>query len=355
MRRLLLSLTLILGLLPFRRAAALPPDAYVAVSIPAASLVSLDAVASFIRSNYSGTEAQLWALYSWEASYLKYNLQKRDVQLSITNADQLARWTIKHREGVCANFAAVFYAVARRLGVETYLVGGYCVSHNNVRDDGHMWCACIIDGRPYMFDPTWGGGYMLNNEQYVHRLSPDFFMVPPQKMVLSHMPEDPLFQLLDYPHKYDEIDNPGADRPVPVFFNWKDSLAAYNAQDSLAQLGGQLQRMRANGFANDWIEREILRLQHNYEARLLNQMVDDFNACVEVYQHLYALATGKGTSLANDDAHGVLANLHSRLDALSARLDEIEFSSGELSSGAAHVQQQVQQLLTASQQLADHF
>lgn len=351
--RFLLVLLLMCGccLSPFR-CVALPVGAYVAVDIPAAHRGSLDDVANYIKSHYEGTEAQLWALYSWEASFIRYNLKKQSVQLSITDADALAMWTIEHREGVCANFASLFYAVARRLEVEAYLVGGYAVTHNNVRDDGHEWCACIVDGEPYMFDPTWGGGYMLNDVQYVHRLSADYFMVKPAKMVLTHMPEDPLFQFLDYPHYYDEIDNPGADHPVPVYFNWRDSLANYNVQDTLARLGGQVARMKANGFANDWIAGEILRLQHNYEARLLNRQVDIFNDSVERCNNLInyinnGYAKGGGAEDALREVIGIRMQLNNMADALN----DTDFSSDVLVQGAANLQRQSENVLNTLRKL----
>lgn len=321
----------------------LPANAYVAVNIPTATSATLDGIANYIRNNYDDTESRLWAIYSWEASYLRYNLEKRDVQLTITNADALAKWTLKHREGVCANFAALFYAVATRLGIETYMVGGYTVNHSNVRDDGHEWCACIIDGKPYMFDPTWGGGYMLNDAQYVHHLKADFFMVEPEKMVRTHMPEDPLFQFLDYPHFYDDIDNPGAVHTIPVYFNWKDTLAVYNTQDTLARLGGKLNRMKANGFANDWIKAEINRYQHNYEAYMLNRQVDAFNRCVIIYKSVVNQATGRRK--VNDSSWRV--NLQSLRDSLADIidvLDNTDFSIDALSDGAANVQNQASQM-----------
>ncbi|MBO4333801.1 MAG: transglutaminase domain-containing protein [Paludibacteraceae bacterium] len=333
-------------------ARALPADAYVAVNIPARYMVSLDALASYIRANYNGTEAQLWALYSWEASRLRYNLSKRDVQLNITNPDELALWTLKSGEGVCANFAALFYAVARRLGVEAYLVGGYAVTHNNVRDDGHEWVGCVIEGKPFFFDPTWGGGYMLNDAQYVHRLNAAYFMVKPEDMVRTHMPEDPLFQFLDFPHYYDEIDNPGVDHPVSVYFNWRDSLATYNRQDTLARLGGQLARMRRNGFANDWISGEILRLQHNYEAMLLNRQVDVFNDCVDRSNKLIARVNNLPAGGSNAQILlREVADIRKTLVAMADVLDEVDFSSDALVKGAAKLQQQSESLLSTLSKL----
>ena len=342
------------------RSVALPADAYVAVEIPASYTTSLNGLATYISQRYKGTEAQLWALYSWEASYLRYDMSKRSVQLSLTNPDELALWTIKNRKGVCANFAAVFYAVAKRLGVETYLVGGYSVTHNNFRDDGHQWCACLIDGKPYIFDPTWGGGYMLNDVQYVHRLSADYFMVEPAKMVQTHMPEDPLFQFLDYPHYYDEIDNPGADHPVPVYFNWRDSLAHYNAQDTLARLGGQIARMRANGFANDWIKMQILRYQHNYEAHVLNRQVDVFNNCVQRVNELVRYINNGYVPVKTASAvNAEIEDLENTLSGMAAVLDDTEFTSDALVQGAANMSQQVQQLMASvsdlSRSIRKHF
>ncbi len=351
MPKCLQLLILVLTLIPFRMG-ALPAGAYVAVDIPSRYTSSLNGLAEYIAEHYDGVEAQLWALYSWEASRLRYNLSKRDVQLTITNPDELATWTLKSGEGVCANFASLFYSVATRLGVESYLVGGYSVTHNNVRDDGHEWVGCIIDGKPYFFDPTWGGGYMLNEAQYVHSLNAAYFMVEPAKMVRTHMPEDPLFQFLDYPHYYDEIDNPGATHPVPVYFNWRDSLANYNAQDSLARLGGQLARMRANGFANDWIAGEILRLQHNYEAQLLNRQVDIFNDSVERCNNLINyINNGYAKGGSAKEALREISDIRMQLTNMVDALNDADFSSEVLVQGAANLQGQSETVLNTLQKL----
>lgn len=315
------------------------------VDIPDASTQNVGMLADFIRENYGDTRSRLWGLYKWEAQHIKYNLSTRDEQLRLTKEEDLAQWTLTNRMGVCANFSQLFAAVARRLGIEVYIVTGYVVTMNNVRDDGHEWCACIIDDKPYIFDPTWGGGYMLNNVQYVPNLNPQYFMVDPQKMIYSHMPEDPLFQFLNYPKSYDEIDNPGKTYPLHSYFSWRDTLNAYNIQTPIERLGGQIYRMRHNGFANDWIANEIQRMEYNYSVHLYNQESDRFAALVDNFNGLVAYVN------ANCKPYRPLSSVLSQIDNLRTlipdiadHLEDVEPVSEQIDGAVLQMQQHLDKL-----------
>ena len=324
-------------------------DRRIMVELPADSLTSLSLMAQCISHRYHKPDTRLWGLYSWVATHIRYDMSARDQQMRMPKEDDLALWTLQNRRGVCANFAQLFAAVARRMHIETYAVSGYIVTFDNIRDDGHEWCACIIDGNPYIFDPTWGGGYMLNNQQYVSRLDDQFFMVAPEKMILTHVPEDPLFQFLNYPKYYDEIDNPGKDRPVPVYRSWRDSLWAYNRQDSIARLEGELRRMRDNGFANDWIQQEIKRVQYNYQVCLYNKQNDRMNGLVTRLNFLVNyFNNGYKPHRSRQWLNTEIAKIRGEIPDITEKLEIVNSISDTMSVG---VDQMIKGLNSASDQL----
>ena len=267
--------------------------------------------------------------------------------MKIPDQDKLAEWTLQNRQGVCSNFAALFVSVARRMGIEAYFVGGYVVTKNNVRDDGHAWVACIVDGRPYITDPTWGGGYLLNDQQYVPRLDPEYFMASPAKMIATHMPSDPLFQFLDYPVYYDVIDNPKDSHQPPVYFNWRDTLNVYNQMDEVSKTGAQVQRMRNNGFPNDWIAKEINRLSHNYNAELFNRLVDRTQRAFGQMEEIVVFVNnGFKPDRNKEELMDKLGQIRDEATSCSALFDRIETDEEAEANTIVDVQRQINTLLT---------
>jgi transglutaminase/protease-like cytokinesis protein 3 len=54
-----------------------------------------------------------------------------------------------------------------------------------------------IDGSWYIFDPTWGAGYV--NKYFIKKLNNAYFKVEPAQIIASHIPFDYLWQFLNYP------------------------------------------------------------------------------------------------------------------------------------------------------------
>ena len=70
--------------------------------------------------------------------------------------------------GICYNFAAIFWALARGLGYEAYGIAGNCTG--SVQP--HGWVQISFEGEPYFFDPEW-------HYDYIHDGRPvkDMFMI----------------------------------------------------------------------------------------------------------------------------------------------------------------------------------
>ena len=70
--------------------------------------------------------------------------------------------------GNCYGFAAIFWALARGLGYEAYVISGTCTG----TDQPHGWVIIEIDGADYFFDPEWHYAYINEN-----RPVKDMFMI----------------------------------------------------------------------------------------------------------------------------------------------------------------------------------
>lgn len=92
--------------------------------------------------------------------------------------------------GSCAVFANVMHRLLDEAGLEVKTIygmvkGGGISSYINGMPANHVWNAVKIDGIWHLLDATWGAGY-LGRDGFHREQSDLFFMVPPQRAVLSH-------------------------------------------------------------------------------------------------------------------------------------------------------------------------
>lgn len=231
-------------------------EAVPSVEIPDAYTRSADSLALYIDTRYQGDEAKLQALYIWMTTHMAYNVypsyeskeEERDDALSV-------RRTLQKREGVCRHFAKVFQAVGDKMDIPVYVVEGYNKSSNGgLMNALHAWCASKINGKWYCYDPTFGMGYTMSRK-FVSRPTMKYCRMEPEVSIRTHMPIDPIWQLLEHPLSYQAFDDGVAD-PVasakPCHFN--DSICAYLRQSPLQRLLAISRRVTNNGRSNRLID-----------------------------------------------------------------------------------------------------
>ncbi len=272
-----------------------------AMSIPEEYTRSVDSLALYINRNFLGDEMKLRAVYVWMIHHLKYNVYTTFVSRDEVPDEnkELAR-TLRSREGVCRQFAMLFKNVAQKMGIPAYTVPGYNKNGKVVLPEPHEWCAARIGSQWYLFDPTYGMGY-IENYKFVSSPNTSFFKLSPGELISTHMPFDPLWQLLERPYSFPEFDNGIVDeqRRVPVF-HVADSLAKYARQTHLQRMIAANARVLANGRANRLVEYFLQLTQANIQiarkgevygiykqtVKLQNEAVDLINLFIQ-YRNSY--------------------------------------------------------------------
>jgi transglutaminase/protease-like cytokinesis protein 3 len=62
--------------------------------------------------------------------------------------------------------------IANKVGIDTETISGYTKQNGAV--DPMSWCASKIDNQWYIFDPTWGSGF-VNNGKFVNAFDDRYF------------------------------------------------------------------------------------------------------------------------------------------------------------------------------------
>ncbi|MBI5133414.1 MAG: transglutaminase domain-containing protein, partial [Thaumarchaeota archaeon] len=82
----------------------------------------------------------------WVHNYITYDI-------SLVGETKDASWVLKNKKGVCVEYATLFTAMSRSLGIPTKFVNGYSYSQFN-NWLGHQWTEVYV-GKWIPVDPTW--------------------------------------------------------------------------------------------------------------------------------------------------------------------------------------------------------
>lgn len=115
--------------------------------------------------------------------------------------DQSAEAVLQTRVGVCAGYANLVAAIGNAAGIETVVVVGDArTGTDGFGDDdaGHAWNAARLGERWVLLDATWDAG-AVGTEGFMKEYSTEYFMAPPAAFGLTHLPEEPRWQLRHEP------------------------------------------------------------------------------------------------------------------------------------------------------------
>lgn len=268
------------------------------MDIPENYTHSVDSLAFYIDTHCTNDEGKLQALYGWITTHMKYNVfptfvsvnEKRDEEKEIVQS-------LLSRQGVCREFAKIFEAVATRMDIPAFFVEGYTKSNGVVMTSPHAWCVALVNGRWYNYDPTFGMGY-LQNQRFVPKPNMDYCKVEPKTFLQTHMPFDPIWQLVPYPYTYQAFDK-GDTISISTgnganAFNFADSIRLSLKQTPVMRLKAVNNRMMRNGEPNPLVTYylqlnasniNVFRQREVYDSykravKFFNQGVDHFNEII---------------------------------------------------------------------------
>lgn len=206
--------------------------------IPDSATSSAGKFADYLQQQYNNPSEKLEALYSWITSTIRYD--KDSAMYFNWNAGHDAKIaaTLRRRKGVCENFASLFVDIAGRLNIPAYVVHGYPAWSDKNKDNSHSWVAIQHKEEWYLCDPTWDAQSAAAEKYY---------MVSPAAFIRTHIPFDPLWQLLEQPVHY---------KTAGSTFMYKDSVQAFLQLDSLQQFLAAERRMKnltaQNNMTKNW-------------------------------------------------------------------------------------------------------
>jgi transglutaminase-like putative cysteine protease len=199
-------LLLTAGLLAGSPAVAQLPDYHradsLALAVPRSAAGSVDSIARYLSQGLTTDEERARAVFRWVTENIDYDTRSffgNRMNVPMQTPEQVLR----RRTAVCDGYSALVAAIGQAMGLEVVVVPGQAKGWNGdyrnaPRRGGHAWNAVRINGQWRLIDTTWGAGDLIGRS-FVRQVRDFFFFADPEKLIFSHFPRDPQWQLLSAP------------------------------------------------------------------------------------------------------------------------------------------------------------
>lgn len=179
-------------------------------------LISAENLANLIATDFNSDTEKVRATYVWLTQNIRYDLaeyynptrtsysfsysSEDEKQQKITTLNnQIVSETLSTRKAVCEGYARVFAKICTLLTIENEFIKGHIRNSPNeigkpIYNPNHAWNAVKINGKWKYFDSTWGAGHEENGK-WKRNFTNYFFDIPKEKLLLTHFPEETLWQL----------------------------------------------------------------------------------------------------------------------------------------------------------------
>lgn len=253
--------------------------------MPATYAQSMETVSNYIKDNFVTEPERIRAVFYWTAKTISYDVDNMfEVKFEEKLQDRTER-AFENKKGVCFDYANIFSQLANAVGIKSVVISGY-TKWNKIKIDNlsHAWNGARIDNKWYLFDPTWGSGYVLNGV-FTRRLDDKNFMVDPEIMINTHMPFDYLWQFRSYPISNQEFMEGvylGDDQKQK--FDYAKELERFESLPKLERLYEVAQRIEKGGMKNQHIAQAYIHAKTAWKnenerekGKQFTEIVNKFN------------------------------------------------------------------------------
>lgn len=258
--------------------------------IPESLTTTTTDIAGFINDNFSTDAEKARAIYIWLASNIRYDVESMNRKAVYERKEELVLKPLRTHQGICENYAALFDELSQKTGLRSYVISGYTKQNGRIATLPHAWNAAQIGNKWYLFDATWGAGF-VNNGRFHKKISHDYFMMQPAVAIQSHMPFDYLWQFLDYPYTSREFYSGLTQQSTSKkSFSYADTIQLWEKQDHAERLASSAYRIEKNGIANTMVADRLKFIQTEIRHENQKGTINMYNTAIVSYNDgIYSL------------------------------------------------------------------
>ena len=327
-----------------------------ALQLPDSLTKTTDQIAGYINSNFVTDKDKSRAIFIWVASNIQYDIDNMyAINFYEKTADKIAKPLIT-RKGICENYASLFTDICIKSGIKSFVIEGYTKQNGFADYIPHAWCAALIDNSWFLFDPTWGSGY-INDGKFFKKINNNDYKANPATLIKSHMPFDYLWQFLNYPITNQEFyEGKTQQNKTKPYFNFIDSIQLYEKQNPMERLISSAYRVEKNGVKNslvfDRLQHLKLEIENDRQTKIVNlynTALIDFNNGID----------GFNTFINYRNKHFVPnkpdSEIQTMIDVVSDKLKEAKNKLGQISNVDSNTTIIIRQLTKSIDDASSHL
>ena len=218
------------------------------------------------------------SVFVWIAKNIKYDVKKlkaiKEGSSSKRNLNfksekeyknHLINKTVKQKKGVCEDYSLLFKTILEELGYEAHVIEGYTKINGKInRKVGHAWNAVKINQEWKLFDATWAAGSIRDGKKFIQNYSEQWYDVDPNEMIKTHMPFDPIWQLLSKPITYSNFEEKSQNDLYKENYQFNHLIEKFFSNEKDAQMKDQVNRSKEMG--------EGIRMIGKWRKRMTKQI-----------------------------------------------------------------------------------
>lgn len=252
-------------------------------NIPDSLTVSTQKIASYINSHFVNEEDKIRAVFYWTATNISYDVENMyAINFNESPEDKIKK-ALETKKGICMHYAQMFNEIANKAGIKSVLVEGYTMQNGYTDYIPHVWNGAKINGSWYVFDATWGSGY-IQNGKFIRKINNSYFKGKPYVVINTHMPFDYLWQFMEFPITNQEFyeRRVGINRSKPRF-DFESEISKYESLTEAEQLEASVGRIEQMGVKNAMIFDRLAWKKRQLEYVRMKKMADDFSVISTQY------------------------------------------------------------------------
>ena len=187
----------------------------------------LNALHDYLASPYESPAQKVRSFYSWLIKNIGYDHKALKLKHSRINKNHLD--VLNRKKAVCFGYSQLFKALCDQSLIPNEIITGYVrIGSDSLQLEvpDHTWNAVLIADEWKLIDPTWAAAHFQSNNTITDK---NYFFISPPEFLNDHLPEVPMWQLLDCPISLDDFRQMALlDLPSTApCYNFADSILAF--------------------------------------------------------------------------------------------------------------------------------
>ncbi|MFN8257242.1 MAG: transglutaminase domain-containing protein [Bacteroidales bacterium] len=248
---------------------------------PAGVVNSTSSLSKYLVKPYDNEISKFASIYYWVARNIRYNDEMAKNPILYFEVKEIVDDVMRTKSGVCQHFAELVAELSQLAGLKVYVVDGYTKENGKLVNLSHAWNVVEISGKLYISDATWANALIKSRKN--NDFPETYFLMEGEEAIESHMPFDPIWQLLNSPLSYDAFDGTKTKQDIWGYFAYNDSISNYTRLDFIGKQRATIGRMTRNGTYNPVVKKEFNLKQSNLKTALNNIEILRFNEGIKEY------------------------------------------------------------------------